>query len=91
MKLISIVPSPNKTKKFRATFSDGTHTDFGATGYEDYTIHKDDKRKSSYIQRHSRNENWNDYKSAGSLSRWVLWNKTGLRASIMDYKRRFKL
>jgi hypothetical protein len=91
MRLLSIVPSPNKDKKFRANFSDGTHTDFGARGYEDYTMHKDNKRKESYMRRHSSNENWNNYKSAGSLSRWVLWNKPTLRASILDYKRRFNL
>ena len=36
-------------------------------------------------------ENWNDYMSAGSLSRWILWNKPTLTASIQDYMRRFKL
>jgi hypothetical protein len=33
----------------------------------------------------------NDYMSAGSLSRYILWNKKPLRESIADYKRRFNL
>jgi hypothetical protein len=30
-------------------------------------------------------------KSAGALSRWILWNKPTLAASIKDYKKRFGL
>jgi hypothetical protein len=90
MKLISIKVSTRKGKKFVAVFSDGTVTHFGAEGYSDYTIHKDDKRKQRYIARH-RNENWNDYKSAGALSKWILWNKKTLLASIKDYKNRFNI
>ena len=36
--------SPNPKKKFRVVFEDGTHTDFGASGYSDYTLHKDPER-----------------------------------------------
>ena len=96
LKLIKIVKSPNKTKKYRAYFNDGTHTDFGAKGYENYggvgkERHLDEKRKKRYIERHKRNENWKNPKSAGSLSRYILWNKPTFRASVADYKRRFKL
>lgn len=48
---------------------------FGAKGYSDYTIHKDPKRKASYIARHKPTENWNDPSSAGFWSRWILWNE----------------
>ena len=88
VKLIKLTSSPNKTKKMRAYFSDGTHTDFGATGYSDYTKHKDPERKQRYIDRHKRHENWKNMKSAGALSRYILWNKPSLKASIADYKRR---
>lgn len=96
MKLVKIVKSPRKEKKYRAYFSDGTHTDFGAKGYQNYggtgaERHLDENRKKRYIQRHSKRENWNNPKSPGALSRWVLWNKKTLQASISDYKRRFKL
>jgi hypothetical protein len=65
-------------------------THFGASGYSDYIKHGDIERKQRYINRHRKNENWNDPTSAGSLSRYILWGKTSLRASIADYKRRFR-
>ena len=86
--------STKEGKKMTATFyKDGKKTKithFGATGYEDYTTHKDEERKQRYIQRHS-NENWNDFKSAGSLSRYILWNKPTLEASIKDNLKKFNL
>ena len=36
-------------------------------------------------------ENWNDYMSAGSLSRYILWGETTLKKSIDEYKKKFKL
>lgn len=84
-----LVKSPLKDKKWRMIFDDGTHTDFGATGYTDYTLSKDPVRKELYLDRHRKNENWNDPKSAGALSRWILWNLPTIEASFKDYKRRF--
>lgn len=94
--LISIKKSTRKDKKLMATFENietgrTKITHFGATGYSDYTIHKDPERKKRYIARHKDHENWKDYTSAGSLSLYILWNKPTLRASIADYKKRFKL
>ena len=91
LKLIKIVKSPNKKKKYRAYFNNGKHTDFGAVGYSDYIHHKDDERKGRYILRHMKNENWKDPTKAGTLSLYILWNKKTLKASIADYKRKFKL
>lgn len=92
---VIIKKSSNSKKKYTAIFYDNDKkiktTHFGASGYSDYTIHKDDERKQRYINRHKKNENWSDYKSAGSLSRYILWNKKSLRASITDYKNRFNL
>lgn len=89
VRLLRVSRSPKKEKKLRAYFSDGTHTDFGAAGMSDYTKHKDAARKERYIKRHSRNENWRNMKSAGALSRYILWNKPSLQASLADYRRRF--
>ncbi len=66
-------------------------THFGSAGMSDFTKNKDEERKKRYLDRHRKNENWNDKFSAGALSRWILWNKPTLRNSIADYKRRFKL
>ena len=93
---VSIGASTRKGKKMMAIFYDTTKTKlktthFGASGYEDYTITGDLQAKMNYITRHKERENWNDYMTAGSLSRWILWNRPTLTASIEDYMRRFKL
>lgn len=68
---------------------DGRSIKFGASGYSDYTIHKDKARKQRYIARHQARENWQDPFTAGFYSRWLLWNKPTLQASIEDVKKRF--
>lgn len=93
---VDIKKSTNKEKKLMAVFFNNEKqkiktTHFGASGYSDFTKHKDEERKKRYLERHKKNENWNDYTSAGSLSRYILWNKPTLKASIDDYKKRFKL
>ena len=52
MVVLTLRKSPLKAKKFRVVFEDGTHTDFGASGYSDYTIHKSPERMRAYINRH---------------------------------------
>ena len=88
---VEVKRSTRKFKKYMAIFDDGDITHFGDNRYEDYTTHKDNKRKTLYLNRHKKNENWNNYKSAGSLSRYLLWNLPTLKSSINDYKRRFNL
>lgn len=90
LKLVSITKSPVAGKKWRATFSDDTTTDFGATGYSDYTKHRDKERRESYIARHKSDLATGDPTRAGYLSMFILWNKPTLEASIADYKRRLK-
>jgi hypothetical protein len=84
-----LVDSPLKMKKWRAIFKDGTHTDFGHIAYEDFTDGIPESRKIAYLNRHRKRENWDDPKSAGALSRWILWNETTIEKSLKDYKRRF--
>ena len=88
MKVI-IKPSTRKDKKLMAIFENGRKVHFGQKGYEDYTIHRDDERKERYLKRHSKISSFDTPYSAGSLSRWILWNKTNLEDSIRDYKKRF--
>ena len=91
MPKVYIMPSTRKTKKFMAIYPDNTITHFGAKGYEDYTIHKDKERRNRYIDRHEKNEDWsrNAWKTAGFLSRWILWNKPTLKDSMKDVYKRF--
>jgi len=95
MKVI-IKKSTNPKKKYMAIFKNDKGkkvktTHFGAAGMSDYTKHKNKERKKRYLTRHKRNENWNNYMSAGSLSRYILWGEPTLRASIKKYKQRFNL
>ena len=96
MKLLEIKESTKPDKKLMAIFESDSGrkrtTHFGAAGMTDHTKTPQDKeRKERYLARHAKNENWNDPVTAGALSRWILWNKPTLSASIADYRKRFNL
>lgn len=94
MRLKTIKKSHRPEKKWDAVFlrPDGKEIvqPFGQRGYSDFTKHKDVTRKQRYIARHRRmNEDWMDPTRAGTLSRYILWNKPTLKASIRSYRRKF--
>lgn len=99
MTFVKIKKSIIDSKKYTAIFYDENRikiktTSFGQAGAKDYTTHGADaeERKKLYLERHKNaNENWADYKSAGSLSRFLLWNKPTFTASYNDYLKKFKL
>jgi hypothetical protein len=96
MVFVELKKSYIKGKKYTAIFYDDDRnkiktTHFGSAGMSDYTKHKSDQKKNLYILRHSVNENWNDYKTAGALSRWILWNKTTIDESFNHYLKKFGL
>lgn len=64
---------------------------FGEKGFEDYTDHKDIKRKELYLHRHSKRENWGDPLAPGFWSRWYLWNLPTKVDSESDLRKRFGL
>ena len=77
---------------------------FGAQGYRDYTLmnqkgnkfyepleNERKKVRSNYLGRHEKNEDWNNVLSAGSLSRWILWNKPKIGDSLQSFIKKFKL
>lgn len=86
-----LIKSPVKSKKWRAVFSDGKHTDFGASAYTDYTISHDKEQRVRYITRHrNHSENWNNPRTAGSLARWILWGEsTDLNSNLIAFKTKF--
>lgn len=92
MRLVRVVKSPLATKKYRAEFDNGKHTDFGAAGMSDYTQHHDKARRERYRTRHRKDLETADPTRAGFLSWYVLWgDSTSLTANIADYRRRFGL
>ena len=87
---IIIKPSNKPDKKYDAIIDGKKTISFGQAGASDFTKHKNEERKHRYIDRHKKNENWNDPTTAGFYSRWITWNKPTITESIKDTNRRFK-
>ena len=91
---VTITKSKKKDKKFDANIkSKGSdkNISFGASGYSDFTKHKDEKRKERYIARHKKNENWtkSGIDTAGFYSKHLLWNENSFDKSFKDLKKKF--
>jgi hypothetical protein len=101
MRLVSIKPSTRPGKKLTAVFDTGgkkTKTvHFGAKSYGDFTRYwKRDPalakaKRQAYITRHRVNEDWTDPTTPGALSRYILWEKPTVAASIAAFRRRFRV
>lgn len=89
---MKLVRSPNPEKKWRAEFDDGTHTDFGLAGADDYTLTGDKDARMRFRIRHKKDLRTRDPKRAGYLSYYLLWGEsTSLAENLAAYKRRFNL
>ena len=86
---MNVTRSARKDKKYMVNVN-GRAIHFGARGYEDYTVHNDERREANYLVRH-KHENWSDKTTAGVWARWLLWNKPTLAESIRDVNNRFDL
>ena len=91
---LEIRSSSKPNKKYDAIFTRNDKTTktvhFGDKRYEDFTQHKNTKRRELYILRHRKNENWDNPESAGSLSRYILWGDyTDIQKNIKAFKTRF--
>ena len=85
--------SDKPNKKYYIITNNNKKVYFGASGYSDFTIHKDEARKQRYINRHKNNENWtkSGIDTAGWWSRWILWHLPTIKESYNDIKRRFNI
>ena len=95
-KLRRIEVSPIAGKKFRAIFYDKDtdktkHTDFGASGYDDYTKTHDKEQRERYRERHKKDLETGDPTKAGFLSWYLLWSEPTLAEAVRKYKRKFSL
>jgi hypothetical protein len=94
---LTLSPSTRAEKKWMVACAGGPGArrgwavHFGARGYEDYTTHRDAARKARYVLRHRAREQWGmaGVRTPGFWSRWLLWNRPSLRASLADMRRRF--
>jgi hypothetical protein len=94
--IIYLKKSTNLAKKYMVCIDDGRTSKtihFGATGYSDFTKHKDQERRARYIARHKDKENWtkSGIKTAGFWSMWLLWNRPTLSQSIADTEKKFNI
>jgi hypothetical protein len=93
MKLKTLRKSLKAGKKYDAVFITDNDREkvvsFGAAGMSDFTLHHDEERKERYVNRHRKNEHWDKPDTPGALSRFILWNKKTVKASLRDYKKRF--
>lgn len=93
---VEIKKSTRAGKKMMAIFYENgikiKTTHFGDTNYQHYTGgHLNEERRRNYIDRHRKSEDWGNYKSAGSLSLYILWMERTMDKAIANYKKKFKL
>ena len=96
MKLVKIVKSSKKNKKFDAIFLKDNGKEktvsFGASGMNDYTLTKDKDARLRYRKRHIKDLKTKDPSRAGYLSYYILWgDSTSLQENIKAYRKRFNL
>jgi len=90
---VSIKPSNLKDKKYTAVFQDGDKKktiNFGAKGFNDYTLTGDKKARDSYRARHKKVFDKAPPMSASHLSYLILWgDSTDINKNIKDYKKKY--
>lgn len=75
-KTAKLCPASNPQKKYRIyDYKNNKWINFGQIGYEDYTRHKDKKRRKNYLTRtkYMRGDWKKNPYSANNLSRNILW------------------
>jgi len=86
-----ITQSNRKDKRYLAVFDNGTKIHFGSKG-QSFIDHMDEAKRSAYLKRHAKNENWQTAYTPASLSRWILWGDSGnINTNIKYFKQRFNL
>ena len=72
---IVIALSTKKNKKYMVRRPDGKFIHFGEMGFQDFTLHKDNKRRLAYLKRTENIKgDWKSDKfSANNLARNILW------------------
>ena len=90
VKIVKLEKANDNKHKWIAHFDNGKKTKFGQEGAEDYTIHKDTKRRELYRARHKKDLATNEPTRAGFLSWYILWgDSTSLKKNVEDYNKIF--
>lgn len=91
MKKYILASSTRKNKRYMVIDENGKTVHFGSPSHQNLLIHKDQSRKERYINRHRKNENWDDPNTPGFWSKHLLWNQTTLFKSIEDIKKKYNI
>jgi hypothetical protein len=91
VRLLKIEKSPSAEKKWRASWSDGSTTDFGQRGSDDYTLSATKEDRAKYRIRHQR-DHINDPQSPGALAWHLLWGEsTSMQKNLAAFRRKFRV
>ena len=89
---MKIEPSTRKGKRFMVTFENGKTVHFGQAGGTTYIDEGDKAKRTAYLKRHEKNEDWSDPYSAGAISRYLLWGDSkDLETNHIAFMKRFKV
>ena len=92
---MNIIKPSERKKKIGAIINGSKTVSFGGVKengkpYSDCTQHRNEQRKYLYSQRHKKNEQWDNPKTAGFYSRWILWEKPTLKEAVSNVNKKFK-
>ena len=83
--------SDKPEKKYYIITSNGKKIHFGSSDYQDFTQHKDETRKNSYIKRHRKNEDWtkSGIDTPGFWSYHYLWEFPSKTQAYENIKKKY--
>jgi len=88
--IIKLEKANDGIKKWKATFLDGTITNFGSYNMNDYTLTGDKNARRLYKLRHKKDLDTGDPHRAGYLSYYILWgDSTDIFININNYNKMF--
>ncbi len=96
MVYVQLDKSDRTEKKYKVIFYDDNRkkilsVHFCQAGANDYTRTHDEEARQRYIERHEKNENWNDPFSPGSLAYHLLWTEKSMAKAYNKYIKKFNL
>jgi len=84
--LVGFFPSPRQNKKYRIIVKNPDRViDFGLKGSQTYVDHGDKTKRTNYLSRHRKREDWTQL-NPGSASRFILWGESrDIKKNLEDY------
>ena len=87
-----ILKKSSKTgKKYDAVIDGKKTVSFGATGYSDFTKHKDEERKQRYIARHGATQTFTNIQKPQTWARYILWEKKTIPEAVKNMEKKFNI